>query len=176
MSFSFLGSVVTPSCNTIWPRYHIFFWKYWHFSRLSFRWASWNQITFHRLCRCSQNVRPITITSSRRKRHDSWCQRLWETVFPYNINKSASYSLCRSLFIFRRRMRGDDRAVRLLITPCRCMSLSILSTSAYFAMGSFLEGCWIDQASPVSIRQSALSCKSIFILCEQFQIPYFFIA
>jgi hypothetical protein len=56
-----------------------------NFSGLSFRWASrnnWN--TFRRLCKCSRNVKSITIMSSRYMRHNSWGPL---TRFPSDVER-----------------------------------------------------------------------------------------
>jgi hypothetical protein len=58
-------SVVTPSGETICPKYRTSFWNNWHFSGFIFRWDSqslWN--TFRRLSCCSWIVSP-TVMSSR---------------------------------------------------------------------------------------------------------------
>jgi hypothetical protein len=71
-AFSFSGSVIILSGDTICPRYHTYFRRSWHFSRLTFRQASQNRRnTSRRLSRCSWNVWSNTITSSRYMRHDS---------------------------------------------------------------------------------------------------------
>jgi hypothetical protein len=66
----------------------------------------WN--TFHRLCRCSQNVQPITITSSRYIRHD-----LWGPLIRFLLAVQTSMGRCRG----QRAWPWIATALDLLRTP-----------------------------------------------------------
>jgi hypothetical protein len=118
--------------------------KSWHFSRRAFR-NCWN--TYPRLSRCSWNVLPITITSSRYTGHDLWGLSRWS---PLTIQMSLER--CRG----QRAWLWTDTALDPLRTLSSTSSLDADPPANNCSSGPEWRGNWPQPACPEFCQSGAV--------------------